>query len=369
MRRPRPKFDIADIVRQHRTALEARHPLTAAQGRVLSAIVLCRTAELGGHVDVCLICGTEHPSYNSCRNRHCPKCQALAQDEWIRKRAAVTLPIRHFHGVFTLPAEVRPLAKAYPREIYNAMFQAVRDTLLELGRSRRKVTLGLTMVLHSWRRDLGFHPHIHVLITAGGLSLDGASFIRIKAKFLLHVKAIGKLFKGKMMDRLRGLQAKGTFGMTAGAFGALMATLADKDWNVHVKKAFQRAEHVLAYLGRYTHRVGIANSRLLDVGHDHVTFRTKDGRTATLHPVEFLRRFAQHVLPDGFHKIRHGGLYASPKALKQARERLGASPGDPPKPSEAKEDGPPTCSKCGGPTGRREVPRTLVSRRRPRSPP
>ena len=183
------------------------------------------------------------------------------------------------------------------------------------------------------------------------------------------MKAIGKLFKGKMMDRLRGLQAKGTFGMTAGAFGALMATLADKDWNVHVKKAFQRAEHVLAYLGRYTHRVGIANSRLLDVGHDHVTFRTKDGRTATLHPVEFLRRFAQHVLPDGFHKIRHGGLYASPKALKQARERLGASPGDPPKPSEAKEDGPPTCSKCGGPTGRREVPRTLVSRRRPRSPP
>ena len=368
MRIPRPKYDIADIVRQHRVALEARHPLSAAQGRVLSAIVLCRTAELGGHVDICLICGSEHPSYNSCRNRHCPKCQALAQEEWIQKRAAVILPIRHFHGVFTLPEELRPLAKARSREVYDAMFKAVRDTLLELGRSRRKTTLGLTMVLHTWRRDLGFHPHIHVLITAGGLSLDGQSFVRIKAKFLLHVKVIGKLFKGKMMDRLRGLQAKGSLGLTPGAFGGLMAKLADKDWNVHVKKAFRRAEDVLAYLGRYTHRVGIANSRLLDVGDEHVTFRTKDGRSVTLDPVEFLRRFVQHVLPDRFHKIRHGGLYASPKALAQARERLGVPPAVPAKPTVPEENPLPTCPQCGGQLRRVEIPKTLQSRR-PRSPP
>jgi hypothetical protein len=323
----RTPFDIADIVRLHRLGLEAAQPLSNEQGRALSAIGLCRTAALGGHQDVCLECDFKPvPSYNSCRNRNCPKCQALAQEHWITTRAAAILPIPHFHGVFTLPEDFRALARQYPRQIYAMLFRCVTAALLEMARTRLGIVLGLTLVLHTWTRELFLHPHIHVLISAGGLALDGSAFKRVREKFLLHVTPLAKLFKKKMLKALRKLQAKGGLQMTNGAFGYLMASLAGQDWNVYLKKAFRSSAFVLKYLGRYTHRVGISNSRLLDVTKDQVTFRTKDGRKISLHPVMFLRRFIQHVLPDGFKKIRHAGLYASSQALAKAKAFLGAAP-------------------------------------------
>ena len=349
---PRPRFDVADIVRQHRGALEAEYRLSRAQKRVLTLISRCRTAALGGHLEVCTGCGREHPVYNSCRNRHCPRCQALAQQKWIDARSERILPVPHFHGVFTPPSELRPLAMRHPAEVYNALFRSVSELLLGLGRNDLKATLGLTMVLHTWTRDLRFHPHVHVLITAGGLALDGQRFVHVRKDFLFPVKVMGRLLRGKMLDALRKLRRKGTFPeLSHRAFNRLMASLAaHTSWVVYAKAPFRRSQHVLSYLGRYTHRVGIANSRLLDVGPTHVTFRTKGKQTATLHPVAFLRRFLHHVLPDGFHKIRHAGLYASAQPgglLEQARALL-------PAPRRRKEskapvtDAPRICAHCGG---------------------
>ena len=312
----RPRFDIADIVRRHRAQLEAERDLTIAQRQVLSAIELCRTAALGGHVDVCRSCGYEHHHYHSCRNRHCPKCQALAQERWIGARSERLLPVRHFHVVFTLPSQLRALAKYRPRELFGALFSAASATLLELGRSRLKARLGVTMVLHTWTRDLRWHPHTHAIVTAGGLALDGSSWTPSSTKYLFPVKVIAALLSGKMMAALRAMHRDGTFDdfddfRDPEAFDRLMAQLAGVDWIVYAKKPFRRVDHVLAYLGRYTHRVAISNSRLVAVTDEAVTLRTKNGKTVTLTPVVFLRRFIQHVLPDGFHKIRHYGLYAS----------------------------------------------------------
>jgi hypothetical protein len=311
----RPRFDIAEIVRQHRARLEAEVHLSAAQRRVLSAIELCRTAALGGHLDACRACGYEHPSYNSCRNRHCPKFQSLVLEKWIAARAERLLPVPHFHLVFTLPSELRPLAKALPRLVYDALFSAASETLLELGRTRLAATLAVTMVLHTWRRDLGFHPHAHALVTAGGLALDASRWLASSTKYLFPVQVMRALLRGKMLHALRRAYATGELERfdelhDPEAFDRLMARLARKDWHVYAKKPFGAVEHVLAYLGRYTHRVAFSNSRLLDVSEQAITFRTKNGRTATLSPVELLRRFVQHVLPDRFKKIRHFGLYA-----------------------------------------------------------
>ena len=364
---PRPKYDIADIVRLHRRALEAEHRLSRFQKRVLTLISRCRTAALGGHLEVCTGCGREHPVYNSCRNRHCPKCQALAQQKWIEARAERILPVRHFHGVFTPPSELRPLAMRHPTEVYGELFRSVSELLLELGRDHLQAALGLTMVLHTWTRDLRFHPHVHVLITAGGLSLNGQRFVHVRKDFLFPVKVMGRLLRGKMLDALRKLRRKGTFQeLSDAAFNHLMASLAaHKSWVVYTKAPFRRSQHVLSYLGRYTHRVGIANSRILDVGTGHVTFRTKGQQTATLHPVEFLRRFVQHVLPDGFHKIRHAGLYALAQPggkLDQARALLPT-----PKPQREAQpvatDGPRTCAHCGAVTMR--LPLTAMARSPP----
>lgn len=348
---PRPKYDIADIVRLHRKNLERCHRLSRAQRRVLTAISRCRTAALGGHLEVCTGCGREHPVYNSCRNRHCPKCQAAAQQRWIDARSERILPVRHFHLVFTPPSELRPLAMRHPVEVYNALFRSVSELLLELGRTRLKARLGLTMVLHTWTRDLRFHPHVHVLATAGGLALDGRRFVHSRKDFLFPVKVMGKLLRGKMLDALRKLHAKGTFPeLGQRAFDRLMASLAGhKSWVVYAKAPFRHSKYVLQYLGRYTHRVGIANSRLVDVSADHVTFRTKHGKTVTLHPVEFLRRFIQHVLPNGFHKIRHAGLYASaqPGGLLEKAQALLPKPKPSPEPPPPPIDAPRHCTHCG----------------------
>ncbi len=378
----RSLFDIGDIVRQHREDLEKVQVLTPVQGRALSAIGLCRTSALGGHQCFCLDCGEkEDPSYNSCRNRNCPKCQGLAQERWIVARARVLLPIPHFHAVFTLPAQLRPLALRHPKAIYDLMFRCVTATLLEMGQTRLGATLGLTLVLHTWTRKLTYHVHLHVMVTAGGLSQDGESFKHVQETFLLHVKPLAALFKGKLMDGLRDLRRQGTLVMTDGAFGGLMARLHDLDWHVYLKEAFKSPDWVLEYIGRYTHRVGIANSRILDVTEDRVTFWTKGEGTETVSPVEFLRRFVQHVLPDGFKKIRHAGLYGSPKALAKARACLGCE-AKPPLPARTWQEelkevtgrDVTRCSACGGPLFPKNLqPALSGSRRKPcqrtRSPP
>jgi hypothetical protein len=266
----------------------------------------------------------ERPSFNSCRNRHCPKCQALAQERWIASRAIKLLPVGHFHAVFTVPSELRSLTQRAPRAVYDALFHATSETLLELGHTHKNATLGVTMVLHTWTRELLYHPHVHAIVTAGGLSESG--WKPISLKFLFDVKVMGSLLRGKMQSRLRELFQAGRLPETDVSFGRLMHHLAQHDWVVYVKKAFRHPEHVLKYLGRYTHRVAIANSRLIAVDHERVTFRTKNGKVVTLHPVEFLRRFVQHVLPKGLQKIRHYGLYAGAAAesLEQARAALHA---------------------------------------------
>lgn len=353
-----PRYDIADIVRAHRGELEAEYRLSRPQKRVLTLISLCRTAALGGHVEVCSDCGKEHHYYHSCRDRHCPKCQAAAQQAWIDQRSHQILPVQHFHLVFTLASELRSLARQFPEIIYNQLFQVTRELLLQLGRTRMKATLGLTMVLHTWTRDLRFHPHLHVLATAGGLSVEGSRFVHVRRsqksgkRFLFHVDVMGKLLRGKMLDALRRLYQKGSFpGLDKARFDQLMTALAShKKWVVYAKEPFQKAEHVLSYLGRYTHRVGIANSRLLDLGPTHVTFRTKGKATVTLHPVVFLRRFLQHILPPGFHKIRHAGLYAQARdggLLCRAKALLPKSP-EPAAMLSGTADEPRRCSLCHG---------------------
>lgn len=324
---PRPRFDIGEIVRQFRPALEARHRLAPGQKKVLTAIARCRTAALGGHKLVCEHGDFEQISYNSCRDRHCPKCQALAQEKWIAARSRRILAIGHFHVVFTLPAELRILARLKPAVVYQALLRAAADTLLALGKTRKGLTFGLTLILHTWTRELAFHPHVHVLVSAGGLALKGGRFIRLKHGYLFPKGMLGEVFRGKMLAALGAHRDADGFPELEGvAYGRLVASVKDKDWVVHVKKPFRKSSHVIQYLGRYTHRVGIANSRLLEVTDDRVTFRTKFGRTATLEPVEFLARLVQHVLPPGFRKIRHAGLYASAQPsglLEQARQALG----------------------------------------------
>jgi len=360
-RRGPARFDIADIVRAHRAGLERLRPLVSAQKRVLTDIAQCRTARLGGHVDRCESCGYEHPSYNSCRNRHCPKCQALAQEIWIEARRQQMLDVRHFHVVFTLPAELRPIARFAPRVVFDALMQAAQRTLVEVGQRRLDATVGATTVLHTWTRKLEFHPHIHALVTAGGLSTDGERWCSASRRFLFPVKVLGQVFRGKMMTALGCAYDDGAFARfddfrDPQGFRALMARVARFSWNVYAKAPFKKGSHVLAYLGRYTHRVGIANSRLLAVSDRAVTFRTKGQGTETLSPVEFLARFVQHVLPDGLHKIRHVGLYASASAAlrESARTLLGRALPTPPPSSwrerlarlTGRDVG--LCPRCGG---------------------
>jgi hypothetical protein len=361
---PKPRFDIANIVRLHRKALEIRYPLNRLQRRVLTAIGLCRTAALGGHVEVCEHGDFERFVYHSCRDRHCMKCQALAQERWIAARSERLLDLGHFHLVFTLPAELRFLAKWYPAEAYGAMFRAVTDTLLVLGRTRLKATLGLTLVLHTWTRELGFHPHLHVLATAGGLALDGSSFVHSQKKCLFRVEMMGVVFRAKMLHELGLLQARGAFpDLPADLYATRMATVARKPWVVYAKKPFRRSMRVVHYVARYTHRVGISNSRILDVTADKVTFATKEGKTTTVHPVEFLQRLVQHVLPPGFHKIRHAGLYGSVRTgglLEQAKTFVKAyrRPKKEKVHLERLESATRTCPVCGGELRRISLPPT-----------
>jgi len=335
---PRPALELADIVRLHAQALRQRRALTPEQHATLRAIERCRTAAFGGHRDVCLHCGCEtQPSYNSCRNRHCPKCQALTQARWVEARSARLLPVPYFHVVFTLPAELRAIAKLNRRCVFDAMFAAAGATLVELGLDPKRLggRLGVTAVLHTWRRDLAFHPHLHCIVTGGGWSVDKRRWISARAGYLLPVAVLGALFRGKLLRALGAAHVAGQIRLPdehepvdPESFSRLCATLWRKRWHVYCKPPFGGPEQVLRYLGRYTHRVGISNRRLVSLDERGVTFRTKHGKSATLPPVAFLDRFVEHVLPAGFVKIRHYGLLAPsnvPSAFAEARAALGSS--------------------------------------------
>ena len=382
----RPRFSVADIVRRHRLELEQQVDLTATQRQVLTALSQCRTAALGGHLDVCCHCGYEQPSYNSCRNRHCCICQGLTQEQWIATRAERLLGVRHFHVVFTLPSELRSLARCCPRPLFEALFRAASDTLLELGHSRLDALLGLTMVLHTWTRTLQFHPHVHAIVTAGGLAQESHRWAPSRRNYLFPVEVMGQLLRGKVLATLRHGYAQGRFHACDDfrdpeGFERLMMRLAGKPWIAYAKQPFREARHVIEYLGRYTHRVGISNSRLVDVSDQVVTFRTKNGQLESIPPVEFLRRFLLHVLPPGFHKIRHYGLYAgahvagalaTTRTLLAATRPATATPLPTPDPAVAWHDqlrlltgrDVTRCPRCNGPVDRLPLPRVCS-----RSPP
>jgi hypothetical protein len=335
----RPTLEVADIIRLHGEAFVRAHALSPDQHAVLRAVARCRTAALGGHVDVCDACGYGAIAYNSCRNRHCPKCQALSQARWINRRMERVLPTHAFHVVFTIPSELHSLALLNREAIFDILFAAAAESLLELGRDRRWLgaELGITSVLHTWTRDLRFHPHVHCVVSGGGLAPDGTEWIAARRDFLFPVRVLGALFRGKFLARLVRLYDRGALRLDGPAAGlaeqSRFARVKDKlhrtRWVVYAKRPFGGPERVFRYLGRYTHRVGLSNRRLVSLDDRGITFRTHGEQTVTLAADEFLRRYLLHVLPKGYVKIRHHGLMAAsnvPTRLAAARRLLDRDP-------------------------------------------
>lgn len=334
----RPRLEVADVLRTFVAEYEEKYGVTSAQRRVLRDLMACRTELLGGHLAICDKCGHEVPSYNSCGNRHCMKCQSLRQAKWVLERMQRILPVPYFHVVFTVPGELQAIARANQRVFYKLLFNASADTLLTLSRDadRLGATPGITSVLHTWRRDLGFHPHVHCIVTGGGLALDGSRWARPRydGDFLFPVRVLSNLFRGKFLAALSRAVDEGRIDLGGGelalereAFAQLKDALYRKKWVTYAKRPFAGPEQVLRYLGLYTHRVGISNHRLIAMDDQAVTFGTKNGERVTLHGVEFIRRFLQHVLPAGFVKVRHYGLHAPSNAtrkLELARRLLDA---------------------------------------------
>jgi hypothetical protein len=325
----KPPFEVADVIRDLAGADGAVPGLrvSQAQQRVLSNLAACRTAKLGGHVDACDACGEVRVSYNSCRNRHCPKCQAQQRAKWLEARCEDLLPVQYFHVVFTLPAELAPLALQNKRTVYNALFAAAADTIKTIGADPKHLgaDLGFIAVLHTWGQTLMHHPHLHCVIPGGGLSSDGKRWISCRKDFFLPVRVLSRLYRGKLLAALRAafddnqLEFHGAVGELADPehFAQFCNRLREKEWVVYAKPPFGGPEQVLKYLARYTHRVAISNHRLTAVGDGSVSFRYKDyahgnrQRVMKLGDVEFLRRFLQHVLPDRFVRIRHFGFLAN----------------------------------------------------------
>lgn len=308
---------------------ESARTLLPEARRVLERIQVCRTAALGGHLYVCDTCRAEVPLYNSCRNRHCPECQALDQAKWIADREERVLPVGHHHVVFTLPSELRPLALRHRRLIYGLLFLAARQTLELLAREVLGASLGVMAVLHTWTRELLFHPHVHCVVTAGGLSLDGTRWIE-RTRFLFPVARMKAVFRGRVLAGLARLREERRLIVHDADWKRLLRALPKKrQWVVYTEAPFGRSTHVLRYLGRYTHRVAISDARLVSIDDRGVTFRTRGDEQTTLSPEEFLRRFLLHVLPAGFHKVRHFGLYGSQAVNgRLARARLLLGEGD-----------------------------------------
>ena len=372
---PRSKLEIADIFRAYGPAWRRDHAgqVSLAQLKVMSAIEACRTDALGGHVAACAKCGHQHVAYNSCKNRHCPKCQGTAARDWMAARAKDLLPVEYFHVVFTLPAEIARIAYWNKKAVYGLLFKKSAETVTTIAADPKHLgaRVGMTSVLHTWGSALSHHPHIHMIVPGGGLSPDATRWVACKRGFFLHVRVLSRLFRRRFLEGLMDLHRADKlafFGDLKGlaeadAFAAWLAPFRKTEWVVYAKPPFGGPEAVLAYLSRYTHRVAISNARLVSADADIVAFRWKDYRIKSgerqkvmrLATCEFIRRFLIHVLPDGFHRIRHYGLLASAgrkASIAKIRMLLSAEP--------AQQDDKPSaeiipltlrepCPDCGGP--------------------
>ena len=372
---PRPSLELADIFRTHGPAwrqANAGH-VSLTQLKVMSAIEACRTEALGGHVAGCASCGHQHIAYNSCKNRHCPKCQGPAARDWMAARAADLLPVEYFHVVFTLPAEIAQIAFWNKKAVYDLLFRASAETVLTLAADPRRLgaRLGMTAVLHTWGSALTHHPHIHMIVPGGGLSPDGTRWLPCRPGFFLHVRVLSRLFRRLFLEGLLALHRAGELAFFGdlvnladpASFTTWLAPFRKSEWVVYAKPPFGGPEAVLAYLSRYTHRVAISNHRLVSAEAGTVAFCWKDYRIKHGHRQkvmrlatdEFIRRFLIHVLPDGFHRIRHYGLLASASRranIAKIRALLGV-PQPAPAPETATEHAPLTlrepCLCCGAP--------------------
>lgn len=322
-----PRYEVADLLRDHAHGLR----LTGPQLRAVRDIVACRTERLGGHLEVCPDCGFSRGSYNSCRNRHCPKCQILKQALWAEAQQAWLLPTRYFQIVFTIPSQLHPFFRRAPELCLSLLFDAVSQTLTALARSKLQASIGFTAVLHTWNQQLGFHPHLHCLVPAGGLSFDGSRWIKSSSRFFLPVKALRRLFRGKLLAQLeQALRAGQILGDLQPDLARLRRT--PSTWNVFAQPPLPGPTQVLRYLSRYVHRIAIANSRITHYDGHNVTFRYKDRaqgnatKHRTLSGPDFARLFLQHVLPPRFVRIRHFGLFAARRRqdLARCRKLLGA---------------------------------------------
>jgi len=371
----RPPVEVADVIRTVGENFFQYRPrwFSWLHLKVLNAILLCRTAALGGHVDACSKCGHEAVSFNSCRNRHCPKCQANARDRWLEARGKDLLPTRYVHVVFTLPRHFSPLALQNKREIYALLFRASAETLIEIARDPKHLgaEIGFFSVLHTWNQKLQHHPHVHCVVPAGGLAPDHSRWIDSHQKFFLPVDVLKEVFRGKFVDGLKELHAERRLGFHGSltalqnpkAFAAWLRPLFRSPWVVYSKRPFGGAQHALRYLGQYTHRVAISNHRLVALADGAVTFRWRDSahknkkRLMTLPAAEFLRRFLLHVLPPGFVRIRHFGFLAHRRrsaSLPLCLQLLAQSDRVPPETGseERARSSPPSlwaCPQCGGP--------------------
>jgi len=385
----RASIEVADIFRNAGPAYRSSHAghLSLHQLKVMSAIEHCRTAVMGGHVEACTDCGHWRVAYNSCRNRHCPRCQGAAARTWLAEREADLLPVGYFHVAFTLPAEVADIAFQNKAAVYGLLFQAASETMTTIAADPKHLgaRIGITAVLHTWGSAMTHHPHIHMIVPGGGIARDGTHWISSRPAFLLPVRVLGKLFRRLFLTRLMALHDAGQLAFYGGmahladrrAFLRHLSPVRKKNWVVYAKPPFAGPEAVLAYLSRYTHRVAISNSRLLRFDETGVTFRYKNYRldsadrqqSMTISADEFIRRFLLHVLPKGFHRIRHYGLLAGAtrKAhLDHARRLLGVAPPVADDPPVDPPDARPPCPCCGG---HMVVVETFERSCRPRAPP
>jgi hypothetical protein len=339
----KPRLELADVFRRYGESYRNTHRLPATHKKVMRAIEVCRTQELGGHLDRCDSCGFERPAYNSCRNRHCPKCQSLAKAKWLNKQTSELLPVGYFHLVFTLPHELNGLVLINRKILLVLLFKAVSETLLEFGRRRLGGTVGIIAVLHTWDQTLKDHFHLHCLIPAGALSFDHSRWIKARRNFLFPVKALSRVFRGKFLDLLQQAWERGKIEAANNEITASRR----KNWIVYAKKPFGSPHTVLDYLGRYTHRVALSNDRILNVQKGLVTLSYRDRKdrdrkkSIILDAHEFIRRFLLHVLPEGFMRIRHFGFLANrskKQALPQCRTLLNLDPALPHCPSESSKD-------------------------------
>jgi hypothetical protein len=374
---PRPSLEVADVFRAHGAAYrrENAEHLNLLQLKVMSAIETCRTAALGGHVAACTKCDHQHIAYNSCRNRHCPKCQGATAQDWMQAHMEDLLPVEYFHVVFTLPAPIANIAYQNKADVYGLLFKASSQTLLTIAVDPKHLgaKIGMTSVLHTWGSAMTHHPHVHVIVPGGGLSRDGGRWIGCRPGFFLPVRVLSRLFRRLFLEglvRLHKASKLAFFGKSAGladpdAFADHLASLRKTDWVVYAKPPFGGPEAVLAYLSRYTHRVAISNHRLVSADADTVAFRWKDYRIKRgdrmkimqLPTPEFIRRFLIHVLPTGFHRIRHAGFLANGirrARIEKIRCLLDAEPKPGTTPVERESDDPADldahkpCPRCGG---------------------